>query len=51
MYRHNGGVKGTKRTTSQSGMWTAAKGRIRGHSNGGFMGVDMRSADLQQNVN
>ena len=51
MYRHNGGVKGVKRTTSQSGMWTAAKGIIRGRSNGGFMGVDMRSADLQQNVN
>ncbi len=51
MYRHNGGVKGTKRTASQSGMWTAAKGVIRGRSNGGFMGVDMRSADLQQNIN
>ena len=51
MYRHNGGVKGVKRTASQSGMWTAAKGVIRGRSNGGFMGVDMRSADLQQNVN
>ncbi len=51
MYRHNGGVRGKKRTTSESGMWTAAKGRIRGRSNGGFMGIDMRSADLQQNVN
>ena len=51
MYRHNGGVKGKKRTASQGGMKTMAKGRIRGLSNGGFMGVDMRSADLQQNIN
>jgi len=51
VYRHNGGVKGTKRTASQSGMWTAAKGVIRGRSNGGFMGVEMRSADLQDNIN
>jgi hypothetical protein len=32
-------------------MWTAAKGVIRGRSNGGFMGVEMRSADLQDNIN
>ena len=51
MYRHNGGYKGAKRTLSQGGFFNAAKGRIRGRSNGGFMGVDMRSADLQQNVN
>ena len=51
MYRHNGGVRGKKRTASQSGMWTAAKGVIRGRSNGGFMGVEMRSADLQDNIN
>ena len=52
MYRHNGGLKGKKRgDASQSGMWTAAKGVIRGRSNGGFMGVEMRSADLQQNIN
>ncbi len=52
MYRHNGGLKGKKRgDASQSGMWTAAKGVIRGRSNGGFMGVEMRSADLQDNIN
>lgn len=52
MYRHNGGVKGKKRgDASQSGMWTAAKGIIRGRSNGGFMGVDMRNNDLQDNIN
>tara|TARA_B100000214_G_scaffold215604_1_gene156639 strand:- start:178 stop:741 length:564 start_codon:yes stop_codon:yes gene_type:complete len=51
MYRHNGGYKGIKRTQSQGGFFNAAKGRIRGRSNGGFMGVEMRSADLQQNIN
>jgi hypothetical protein len=52
VYRHNGGLKGKKRgDASQSGMWTAAKGVIRGRSNGGFMGVEMRSADLQDNIN
>lgn len=51
MYRHNGGVRGKKRTASQGGMKTMAKGRIRGLSNGGFMGVDMRSENLQDNIN
>ena len=51
MYRHNGGYKGTKRTQNQGGFFNASKGRIRGRSNGSFMGVEMRSADLQQNVN
>ena len=51
MYRHNGGVKGKKRTASQGGMKTMAKGRIRGRSNGGFMGIEMRSENLQDNIN
>ena len=51
MYRHNGGVKGTKRTASQGGMLSGAKGVIRGRSNGGFMGVEMRNANLQDNIN
>ncbi len=51
MYRHNGGVRGKKRTASEGGMKTMAKGRIRGRSNGGFMGIEMRSANLQDNIN
>tara|TARA_X000001036_G_scaffold141529_1_gene134383 strand:- start:890 stop:1456 length:567 start_codon:yes stop_codon:yes gene_type:complete len=51
VYRHNGGIKGKKRTASQGGMLSGAKGVIRGRSNGGFMGVEMRSADLQDNIN
>jgi len=51
VYRHNGGVRGKKRTASEGGMKTMAKGRIRGRSNGGFMGIEMRSANLQDNIN
>ena len=49
MYRHNGGIKGVKRTEAQGGMISAALPY--GRANGGFNGFDRLDSNLDNNIN